>query len=66
MDIAGAEIIASASSSMAMLGGSDIDVEITGDDYATLAMIAGDLKRRSLRWRMRKTWIHRFPNRCRR
>ena len=29
MDIAGAEIIASASSSMAMLGGSDIDVEIT-------------------------------------
>ena len=43
-DIAGAEIIASASSSMAMLGGSDIDVEITGDDYATLAMIAGDLE----------------------
>lgn len=44
IDIAGAEIIASASSSMAMLGGSDIDVEITGDDYATLAMIAGDLE----------------------
>ena len=27
----------------AMMGGSDISVDITGDDYATLSMIAGDL-----------------------
>ena len=41
-DIAGCEITASASQMTAMTG-DDISVEITGDDYDTLAMIAGDL-----------------------
>lgn len=42
-DVAGCEITASASDMTAMMGGSDISVEITGDDYGTLDMIAGDL-----------------------
>ncbi len=42
-DIAGAEITVSASSSMGMVSGSDISVEVAGDDYATLEMIAKDL-----------------------
>ncbi|SFP44366.1 hydrophobic/amphiphilic exporter-1, HAE1 family [Oscillibacter sp. PC13] len=42
-DIAGCEITVSASSSMAMLSGSDIAVEISGDDYDTLGLIAGEL-----------------------
>jgi len=41
--IAGCEITVSTSDMSAMMGGSDIDVEITGEDYATLAMIADDL-----------------------
>ena len=43
-DIAGCEITVSASNSMSSMSGSDIDVEIYGDDYDTLEMIAGDLK----------------------
>ena len=43
-DIAGCEITVSASNSMSSMSGSDIDVEISGDDYDTLEMIAGDLK----------------------
>ena len=43
-DIAGCEITVSASSTMAMMGGSDISVEITGEDYGTLEMIAEDLE----------------------
>ena len=42
-DIAGCEITVSASSSMGMISGNDINVEITGSDYETLGMIAGDL-----------------------
>lgn len=42
-DIAGCEITVSASSSMSMVSGADISVEITGDDYDTLEMIANDL-----------------------
>ena len=42
-DIAGCEITVSASSSMGMVSGADISVEITGDDYDTLEMIANDL-----------------------
>ncbi len=42
-DIAGCEITVSASDMTAMMGGSDISVEITGDDYGTLTMIADDL-----------------------
>ena len=42
-DIAGCEITVSASSSMAMLSGSDIAVEVSGDDYGTLGLIAGEL-----------------------
>ncbi|MGI5963956.1 MAG: efflux RND transporter permease subunit [Lawsonibacter sp.] len=42
-DIAGCEITVSASSSMSMTSGDDISVEITGDDYDTLEMIANDL-----------------------
>ncbi|OUQ79460.1 efflux RND transporter permease subunit [Flavonifractor sp. An100] len=42
-DIAGCEITVSASSSMGMVSGDDISVEITGDDYDTLEMIANDL-----------------------
>lgn len=44
-DIAGCEITVSASSSMATMSGDDINVEITGDDYDTLEMIANDLQR---------------------
>ena len=42
-DIADCEITVSASSSMGMVSGDDISVEITGDDYDTLEMIANDL-----------------------
>jgi HAE1 family hydrophobic/amphiphilic exporter-1 len=42
-DIAGAEITVSASSTMSMSSSSDISVEVQGDDYATLEMIAKDL-----------------------
>ena len=42
-DIAGCEITVSASSTMAMVSGDDISVEISGDDYDTLEMIANDL-----------------------
>ena len=42
-DIAGCEITVSASGMTAMMGGSDISVDISGDDYATLEMIANDL-----------------------
>jgi len=41
--IAGCEITVTTSDMGAMMGGSDIDVDITGEDYETLAMIAGDL-----------------------
>ncbi|MBR4099200.1 MAG: efflux RND transporter permease subunit, partial [Clostridium sp.] len=44
-DIAGCEIIATASDMTAMMGGSAISVDITGDDYQTLSMIADDLTR---------------------
>lgn len=42
-DIAGCEITVSTSDMTAMMSGSDISVEITGDDYTTLTMIADDL-----------------------
>lgn len=43
-DIAGCEITVSASDMTAMMGGgSDISVDVTGNDYATLVMIAHDL-----------------------
>ena len=42
-DIAGCEITASSSQMTGMTSGDDISVEITGDDYDTLSMIAGDL-----------------------
>ena len=42
-DIAGCEITVDTSDMTAMMSGSDISVEITGDDYTTLTMIAGDL-----------------------
>ena len=42
-DIAGCEITVDASSTMGMMGGSDISLDITGVDYATLSMIADDL-----------------------
>ena len=45
-DIAGCEITVSASSSMEMMSGGDISVEISGDDYTTLGMIADDLTER--------------------
>lgn len=45
-DIAGCEITVSASSTMGMMGGSDISLDITGVDYATLGMIADDLAAR--------------------
>ena len=41
--IAGCEITINASDMTAMMGGSNISVEITGEDYNTLAMIAQDL-----------------------
>jgi len=42
-DIAGCEITVSASSTVSVGSGDDINVEITGDDFDTLAMIADDL-----------------------
>ena len=42
-DIAGCEITVSASSSMTMGSGDDINVEITGEDIDTLEMISNDL-----------------------
>ena len=42
-DIAGCEITVDASGMTAMMGGSNISVEITGEDYNTLSMIAEDL-----------------------
>lgn len=42
-DIAGCEITVTASDMTAMMGGSDISVDITGTDYETLGMIAQDL-----------------------
>ena len=44
-DIAGCEISVTAADMTSMMSGSDISVNITGDDYATLAVIAGDLSR---------------------
>lgn len=45
-DIAGCEITVSTSDMTAMMSGSDISVEIAGDDYDTLTMIAADLEKR--------------------
>ena len=46
-DIAGCEITVNATDMTAMLGsGNDINVEITGNDYETLVMIANDLEER--------------------
>ena len=42
-DIAGCEIIISSSDMTAMMSGDEISLDITGDDYETLAMIAADL-----------------------
>ena len=42
-DIAGCEITVTASDMTAMMGGSDISVDVTGTDYETLGMIAQDL-----------------------
>lgn len=42
-NIAGCEITVDASSTMGMMSGSDINVEISGSDYNTLGMIADDL-----------------------
>ena len=42
-DISGCEITVNASDMTAMMGGSNISVEVTGEDYNTLAMIAEDL-----------------------
>lgn len=45
-DVAGCEITVTASDMTAMMGGgSDIQVELTGEDYATLSLIASDLER---------------------
>ncbi len=44
-DIAGCEISVAAADMTSMMSGSDISVNITGDDYATLAVIAEDLTR---------------------
>ena len=41
--VAGCEITVSSSDMTAMLGGSQISVDITGNDYETLAMVADDL-----------------------
>ena len=48
-DIAGCEITVDASGTMGMMGGSDISLDITGVDYATLSMIADDLADRIAR-----------------
>ena len=45
-DIAGCEITVDASSTMGMMSGSDINVEIRGNDYDTLGMVADDLTER--------------------
>ncbi len=45
-DIAGCEITVSASSTMSMSGGDDIDVKISGKDYDQLSRVAGDLTAR--------------------
>ena len=45
-DIAGCEITTSASDMTAMMGGSEISVDITGDDYEILTAIAEDLVER--------------------
>jgi len=42
-DIPGCQIAVTSSDMTAMLGGSDISVDITGTDYETLSMIASDL-----------------------
>ena len=42
-EIAGCEITITASDMTAMMGGSEISVDITGDDFTTLSMIADDL-----------------------
>ena len=42
-DVAGCEIVVSAMDMGAMMGGSDIGIAITGNDYNTLEMIAADL-----------------------
>ena len=42
-DIAGCEISIAASDMTAMMGGSEISVDITGNDFTTLSMIADDL-----------------------
>ena len=42
-DIAGCEITADASSTMSMVSGGDINIEISGDDYDTLELSANDL-----------------------
>ncbi len=42
-NIAGCEITVSSSDMTALLGGSDISIDITGADYETLTMIANDL-----------------------
>ena len=44
-DIAGCEITVNAMDMTAMLGGSDISVEISGEDYNTLTLITNDLMR---------------------
>ena len=44
-DIAGCEITVGASDMSASMSGSDISVEVTGEDYETLTAIAGDLTR---------------------
>lgn len=44
-DLAGCEITVNAMDMTAMLGGSDISVEISGEDYNTLTLIADDLLR---------------------
>jgi HAE1 family hydrophobic/amphiphilic exporter-1 len=43
-DVAGCELTVSASSTTSYLSGSDIDVEIQGEDLTTLEMIANDLQ----------------------
>ncbi|MBQ9492775.1 MAG: efflux RND transporter permease subunit [Oscillibacter sp.] len=42
-DIAGCEITVTASQQMSMSSGSDINVELTGEDYSTLALLADEL-----------------------
>ncbi len=44
-DVAGCEITTSASGMTGMMSGSNISVDITGEDYGTLRMIADDLTR---------------------